>query len=190
MAYQFVTENGRPAFPAIKKEMARIKKEVRDAQVIILPRETLKLADMAAKFMAQRIKLKIRRTGSTGELAESILASVRFRRTLNKGFSINVGDTSLLPDYWAMINYGGSILSGYVPGFWDNSAGGRSRQADARGKGTGEFTYQPGQPKGTGQYMMPYYPIKGFHYIMYAYARINAYLLSGAFDRKVVRKRR
>jgi len=124
MAYKFVTPSGTPGYPAFKRDVVAMQKEVKQAN-LVRTIESKVLADKAAKWMSEKVKRKIRRrSGSTGELQESLLNSVRFRRSMKKGFYISVG--SDLPDYWAMINYGGVIMSGYVPGFWDDSPGGVS----------------------------------------------------------------
>lgn len=163
--YRFVTRDGSPAWPEFKKEMAKIKKEITRAR-IELPKKTMTLAEQAGRFMAQRVRLMTKRKGATGNLALALEESVRFRRSAKNNFTITVGNTSLLPDYWAMINYGGHISPKSVPGFWDDGKKGAKK---------GEFVYTPFQGKEAG-FMHPVNPIKGFHYIAYAHVRMLSYV--------------
>ena len=154
----------------LDKFIKQIKDEVAEAKVE-LPLESDKLAKSAGKWMARRVRIKTRREGATGELAVALENSVNFSRR-GTGFTITVGDTGQLPKYWAMINYGGIIRlkagKEGVPGEW------------LGGGGIGEFKYTPRHGRATKSaknfLWLPLRPIKGFHYIAYAYVRMSAYV--------------
>lgn len=171
--YKFVTKSGAPALPEIKKFQRQIKEEIRSAE-IELPAKSYDLGKQAGRYMAMRVRQMVKqrgRRGSTGALAEALQENVRFRRHSTAGFSVYVGDYSKLPEYWAMINYGGYIKSGWVPGSWDDSPGGKS----SKGKNKGKFSYAPGRGHEVG-FMKPKKPIKGFHYIAFGQRRMLDYV--------------
>ena len=155
--YEFVTRDGDPAFPKFKREMERVQKEIAKYE-ISLEVKTKALSKKSADYMAYRIKsFTNRKNNSTGALVDSIYQSVRFRRSSKKGFVITVGGPELV-DYWAMINYGGFIASGWVPGFWNTD---------------GSFSHEFQEPESRNKsYMYPSQPIKGFHYILYSHVRM------------------
>jgi len=164
--YEFVTRDGSQAFSVFEKEMAKVLKEAKKAQVS-LEIKSKEFARKSADYMAYRINsITKRKNNSTGELVDSIYQSIHFRRSSSKGFTITLGGPELV-DYWAMINYGGFITSGWVPGYWNTD---------------GTFTYEHHEKgdKNTG-YMYPNKAIKGFHYILYAYARMIEYV-NRSFD--------
>ena len=158
--YEFVTKGGGPAFPEYKKEMTKVLSELARAE-LSFKGKTQALAQRSVDFMANRIRAEVRSRGngaSTGRLVESLYDSVRFTRNGKKSFSITVGGPELV-DYWAMINYGGFISSGWVPGYWQGN----------------KFKYAEGEGKQFG-YVNPMKAIKGFHYILYAHARMSEYI--------------
>lgn len=167
--YEFVTSKGRPALPELRKAMTKVKKEMKMAQ-IKLPIQTMALANLAGKYMAERVRRRTRRQGSTGKLADALAASVDFTRISKNQFAITVGDSSSLPVYWAMINYGGHVSPEFVYGFWSDGTG-NSKYSKRGGKGTGVFVAD-----GQGTIMTPRRPIKGFHYILYAHVRMLSYV--------------
>jgi len=166
---EFVTKAGGPAMPEIRKFMKELKAQMRDAQ-IAFPIEGKKVGDYAARQMARRVRELTRRAGAKGELAEALENSVKFRSVGTGGFQITMSSSDL-PEYWAMINYGGFISPQWVPGFWADSPGGKSMV----GGRTGEFVYVPGGGDEFG-FMAPKKPIAGFHYIAYSYMKTIAYV--------------
>jgi len=169
--YKFVTPSGGPALPALKAFMKDIKVQISQAR-ILLPLKCTELAERAGLFMAQRVRAMTRRTGATGELADALENSVRFSRSTKDNFTITVGNSDDLPDYWAMINYGGYIESGAIYGFWSDSPEGKSKYSKRGSRvGTANFVYLAG-----GNIMVPRRPIKGFQYIAYAHVRMLAYM--------------
>ena len=165
LRYDFKSKN------ELKTFIKQIKDEVAQAQ-IELPIKTHALANKAGTWMSQRVRLRTKRSGSSGELAAALKNSVVFRK-YGKSFTIGVGNIDDLPPYWAMINFGGFISPKAIPGFWADSPGGKSSLS----RKTGEFVYVEGGGDEFG-YMKPKKPIKGFHYIAYAYVKMSAYVRS------------
>jgi len=171
ISYNFTTKSGAPAKPALNKFMREIKNDIAKAEVMLLVKST-ELAEKAAFYMAQRVRNMTKRTGATGELAEALEKSVKVRKSQKSNFTITVGNTEDLPEYWAMINYGGYIKSGYVPGLWSDTKGGSS---NSTGAGKGQFGYMPSLGDEVG-WMLPKKPIKGFQYIAYAHVKMLSYV--------------
>ena len=175
---KLVTATGAPAMPYIKKEMAKLRAEIKSIE-ITLPIEIKKLGAFSGKLMAERVRRMTKRAGSTGELAEALENSMYFRKRGSFGYE-SVMTTAGLPEYWAMINYGGYISPETLTGFWSDN-GGRSNAQLAGGKGRGTFYANK-----NGYLMSPASPIKGFHYILHAYKRIVNEMRSGKFTHKVI----
>jgi len=174
---KLLTKSGAPAMPYIRAEMARLKKQIQEVKML-LPIEIEKLGLRAGKLMAERVRRMTKREGATGELAVALEESMHFKKYGTSSYQV-VMTTAGLPDYWAMINYGGFVSPKYVYGFW--SDGERSDYTKRGGTGKGTF-----EADGQGFLMMPRKPIKGFHYIFYAYQRIITEMRSGKFTRKVM----
>jgi len=147
-----------------------IKKEV-DLVKLKLVSESKNMAKMSGQWMARRVTLKTKRKGATGELAAALKVNATFHLTTRGGFVISVGKKSNLPIYWAMINYGGRVSPKFVYGFWNDSVDGKSDYSKRGGQGKGTF-----EASKNGWMMTPRSPIKGFHYIAYAYSRMRQYM--------------
>jgi hypothetical protein len=167
--YEFVTKDGSPALPTLRKFMTEVKRKIAKAEVLILATAD-ELSREAALIMADRVRAMTKRKGATGELADALEKSVKVRLTTKKNFIIDVGDSSTLPEYWAMINYGGYIQSGWLYGFWSDGETGKSDYSKRGGLGRGEF-FPTGKSAG-GTVMVPRRPIKGFQYIAYGHSKM------------------
>jgi len=176
---KLLTASGGPAMPYIRREMKKLKAELVGIQVR-LPIELNALGKRAGALMAERVRRMTKRQKSTGRLAAALETCMKFSK-YRTGYQVSMS-TGSLPEYWAMINYGGFVSPETLTGFWSDNKG-RSNAKLAGGKGKGTF-----YAAGNGYLMTPASPIKGFHYISYAYRRIIAEMRSGKFTRKVVRK--
>ena len=179
---KLLTTSGAPAMPYIRKEMAKIKKEMK-AVKIRLPLEINKLGKRAGRLMGERVRLLTKRTGSTGDLAARLEDGMKFKKYGVNGFQVSMSSVNL-PVYWAMINYGGFLSPEVVYGNWSDNKG-RSDPNKRGGRGEGTFDADR-----TGTPMAPRKPIKGFHYIAYAYRKVRAEIRSGMFTAKVKKSTR
>ena len=162
----------------LNKFVKEIKQEI-DLAKLKLVSESKNLAKMSGQWMARRVTLKTKRRGATGELAAALKANATFHMTGRGGFIIGVGKKSELPVYWAMINYGGHVSPKFVYGFWDDSTNGKSNYLKRGGQGKGTF-----EASKNGWLMTPRSPIKGFHYIAYAYVRMRQYMKTSLYITK------
>jgi len=172
ISYKFTTTSGAPAKPALNKFMKKVKQDIAQAEVLLLVKSE-ELARQAGYYMAQRVRAMTKRKGATGELADALENSVKVRMSSKSNFTITVGNKADLPEYWAMINYGGYVKTnnGRLYGFWSDNAEGKSDRAKKGGVGEGEFIFAPG-----GHIMTPRKPIKGFQYIAYAHVRMLKFI--------------
>jgi len=178
---KLLTTNGGPALPYIRKEMAKLKAQIK-AVKRRLPIEIALLGKRAGILMAQRVRRMTKRINPTGDLADALETSMMFKRYGISGAQVAM-TTSTLPDYWAMINYGGFVSPESLYGFWSDNKG-RSDKTKRGGKGKGTFT------AGRGSKMTPASPIKGMHYLAYAYRQIAIEMRSGKFTAKVMPRTR
>ena len=175
---KLLTTTGGPAMPYIKREMARLKKQIKSVKTL-LPIEINNLGKRAGRLMADRVRRMTQRQGATGDLANALENCMHFKRYGMNGAQVSM-QSSTLPEYWAMINYGGFVSPVSLRGFWSDN-GGKSNAALAGGKGKGTFYADK-----RGYKMIPASPIKGFHYLMFAYTKILTELRSGKFTAKVM----
>ena len=176
---KLVTASGGPALPYIRKEMAKIRKEIK-AVSIRMEVEVNMVGVRAGHLMADRVRGLTKRQGATGELATALETSMQFKRYGMHGVQVSLSSSSL-PIYWAMINYGGYVSNVGLTGFWSDNKG-KSNSSKAGGKGTGQF-----RPDKQGYPMMPASPIKGFHYLNYAYRKVLSEMRSGGFTRRIMK---
>jgi len=179
---KLVTTSGGPALPYIRAEMKKLKDEIKSIE-ILLPIEIQKIGIRAGRFMADRVRRMTKRHGATGELATALENCMQFKKYGTTGFQVAMGVSSL-PIYWAMVNYGGFTTpnQGFVYGNWDDGDEGKSDYNKRGGAGEGVFEAGKG-----GFLMIPRKPVKGFHYMYYAYSRIISEFRSGMFTRRVVK---
>lgn len=171
MTARLITDKGGPALPQIKRHMRELRAAMKDSQVRFV-NEGNKFGRMAGRWMADKVRATVNRRGNTGELAKALEEGTSFKRAGRAGFQVTL-NTGNLPVYWAMINYGGFVSPEYVYGIWNDSADGHSKTSKRGGVGTGQFDADK-----DGFLMTPRKPIKGFHYITYAYIKMLSYTRS------------
>jgi hypothetical protein len=182
MTGKLLTTTGAPAMPYIRNEMKKIRNEIRAIE-IRLPAEINLIGLRAGRLMAERVRRQTKRSGATGELAAALETCMHFKKYGTNGFQTAM-QVNALPKYWAMINYGGFVKPEYVYGNWADNKG--LSDPTKRG-GVGTSTFKAG---GGGSLMTPRKPIKGMHYMSYAYRRVLTEIRSGMFTRKIIKSTR